>query len=198
MYRGCIGGVTSPASSRSGSVISYPMLVRLLNPVLYRRKLNLKAKVESGLSYFSVKGFAPGAFNVDSIGQPAPPCRVDDEKVHVERRRCVRPCQHYRLGGQVPITGGVSFPLRGGSRSHYGGIWFPSEGSGAQYRWFRSSIQGGYRCPLQGVQVPITGGRGSSQGGQVPITGGTIACHRGHRFPIQGGQVPITGVTGAH
>jgi hypothetical protein len=35
---------------------------------MYRRKLNLKAKFESGLSYVSFKGLMPGAFNVGLIG----------------------------------------------------------------------------------------------------------------------------------
>jgi hypothetical protein len=33
-----------------------------------RRKLNLKAKIESGLSYFTFKSLIPGAFNVGLIG----------------------------------------------------------------------------------------------------------------------------------
>jgi len=37
-------------------------------PQLKRRKLNLKAKIESGVSYFSFKSLIPGAFNVTLIG----------------------------------------------------------------------------------------------------------------------------------
>jgi hypothetical protein len=36
--------------------------------VMERRKLNLKAKLETSQSYFSVKSLNPGALNVGSIG----------------------------------------------------------------------------------------------------------------------------------
>jgi len=44
--------------------------------VLYRRKLNLKAKFEGGSSYYSCKRVVPGAFNMGFIGSTcaALPC----------------------------------------------------------------------------------------------------------------------------
>ena len=37
-------------------------------PSLYRRKLKLKANLESSLTYFSFERLVPGAFNVSLIG----------------------------------------------------------------------------------------------------------------------------------
>jgi len=37
-------------------------------PLLERRKLNLKARLESRLSYVSIKRSVPGAFNLNFIG----------------------------------------------------------------------------------------------------------------------------------
>ena len=40
---------------------------------VYRRNLNLKAKLESSSSYSHFKRLVPGAFNVGLIGAAAPP-----------------------------------------------------------------------------------------------------------------------------
>jgi len=47
-----------------------------MGPVLERRKLNLKAEVESSASHFSCKRLGPGGFNLGSIGSTctALPC----------------------------------------------------------------------------------------------------------------------------
>jgi hypothetical protein len=42
--------------------------MRVYVSFMQRRKLNLKAKVESDSSYSSVKGLVPGGFNVDLKG----------------------------------------------------------------------------------------------------------------------------------
>jgi hypothetical protein len=46
--------------------------------MVYRRNLNLKAKVESTMSHFSFKCLVPGGFNVGLIGATctAPPWRA--------------------------------------------------------------------------------------------------------------------------
>jgi hypothetical protein len=72
------GRVEAPAVSAGQSYCStslpvYKVTRCPLPPTsVYRHKLELKAKFESGSSHFSIKCLVPGAFNAGLTGQAAP------------------------------------------------------------------------------------------------------------------------------